>query len=48
MGSIPRGFRALADLALYQGRISEAVRIFEKGVAAELAAKNPRQPRISL
>jgi hypothetical protein len=31
----------LADLALYQGRVHEAVRILDKGAAAELAAKKP-------
>ena len=31
----------LANLALYQGRLREAVQILEKGSAADLAAKNP-------
>jgi tetratricopeptide (TPR) repeat protein len=31
----------LADLALYQGRFREAVQIFEKGAAADVAAKKP-------
>ncbi len=31
----------LADLAVYEGRFSEAVRLFEIGAAADLAAKNP-------
>lgn len=31
----------LADLAVYEGRISEAVVILEKGAAADLAGKNP-------
>jgi serine/threonine protein kinase/tetratricopeptide (TPR) repeat protein len=31
----------LADLAVYEGRFSEAVRLFEQGAAADLAAKNP-------
>ena len=30
----------LGDLALYEGRFSEAVRIFEQGAAADLLAKN--------
>ena len=30
----------IGDLSLYQGRFSEAVRILEEGVAADLAAKN--------
>lgn len=32
---------ALADLALYEGRFEEAVRILERGAAADLAAKSP-------
>jgi len=32
---------AIADLALYKGRFEDAVRILEKGAAADLAAKNP-------
>ncbi len=31
----------LADLALYQGRFADAVRILEQGAAADLGAKNP-------
>jgi serine/threonine protein kinase/tetratricopeptide (TPR) repeat protein len=31
----------LANLALYQGKLREAVQILEKGAAADLAAKNP-------
>ncbi|MBZ5559819.1 MAG: protein kinase [Acidobacteriia bacterium] len=31
----------LADLALYEGRLSDAVRTFEQGAAADLAARNP-------
>ncbi len=31
----------LGDLALYQGRFAEGVRILEQGAAADLAAKNP-------
>jgi tetratricopeptide (TPR) repeat protein len=31
----------LADLALYQGRFAEAVRMFEEGAAADLEAKRP-------
>jgi len=33
----------LADLALYEGRFSEAARILESGAAADLAAKNSRE-----
>jgi tetratricopeptide (TPR) repeat protein/predicted Ser/Thr protein kinase len=32
---------ALADLALYQGRLSEAVRLLEQGASADLQAKAP-------
>ena len=35
------GPAGLGDLAAYEGRYSEAVRIFEEGAAADLAAKNP-------
>jgi tetratricopeptide (TPR) repeat protein len=31
----------VANLALYQGRLREAIQILEKGAAADLAAKNP-------
>jgi tetratricopeptide (TPR) repeat protein len=31
----------LANLALYQGRLREAIQILERGAAADLAAKNP-------
>ena len=31
----------LADLAVYEGRFSDAVRLLEEGAAADLAAKNP-------
>ncbi len=31
----------LADLALYEGRFADAVRILEQGAAADLTAKNP-------
>jgi eukaryotic-like serine/threonine-protein kinase len=31
----------LADLGLYEGRISEAIRILEQGASADLAAKDP-------
>ena len=31
----------LANLALYQGRLREAIQILEKGAAADLTAKNP-------
>ncbi len=30
-----------ADLALYEGRLQDAVRVLEKGIAADLAAKKP-------
>ena len=30
----------LADLSLYQGRFAEAIKLFEEGAAADLAAKN--------
>jgi len=33
----------LADLALYEGRFSDAVRILESGAATDLAAKNSRE-----
>ena len=36
------GASGLADLALYQGRFSDAVRMLEKGASADLAAKNSR------
>ena len=35
-----RAASGMGDLALYQGRYSDAVRIFEQGIAADLAAKN--------
>ncbi|HET7207600.1 MAG TPA: protein kinase [Terriglobales bacterium] len=35
------GLSGLGDLALYQGRLREAADIFEKGAAADLAAKKP-------
>jgi tetratricopeptide (TPR) repeat protein/predicted Ser/Thr protein kinase len=35
------GASALADLALYQGHLSEAVRLFEQGANADLQAKAP-------
>ena len=31
----------LGDLAVYEGRFSDAVRLLEEGAAADLAAKNP-------
>jgi eukaryotic-like serine/threonine-protein kinase len=31
----------LGDLAMYEGRFSDAVRIFEQGAAADMASKNP-------
>jgi tetratricopeptide (TPR) repeat protein len=36
------GASGLADLALYQGRFSDAVRMLENGASADLAAKNSR------
>jgi eukaryotic-like serine/threonine-protein kinase len=36
------GASGLADLALYQGRFSDAVRMLESGASADLAAKNSR------
>ena len=43
MGAFGASFAAagLADLAVYEGRFAEAVRQFEEGAAADLAAKNP-------
>ncbi len=43
MGALGASFSAsgLADLALYQGRLSEAAKLFEQGAAADLANKNP-------
>ena len=43
MGALGASFSAfgLADVALYEGRFSDAVRGFETGAAADLAAKNP-------
>ena len=35
------GPAGLADLAVYEGRFSEAVKLFEDGAAADLAAKKP-------
>jgi tetratricopeptide (TPR) repeat protein/predicted Ser/Thr protein kinase len=35
------GSAGLGDLALYQGRFSEAARIFEQGAAADAASRNP-------
>ena len=35
------GAAGLGDLAVYEGRFSEAVQLFEKGATADLAAKNP-------
>ena len=40
LGHLACGFRP-GNLALYQGRLREAIQIFEKGAAADLAAKNP-------
>jgi len=36
----------LGDLAVYKGRFADAVRIFEQGAAADLAAKNPDRAAI--
>jgi tetratricopeptide (TPR) repeat protein len=36
----------LGDMAVYQGRFADAVRIFEQGAAADLAAKNPDRAAI--
>ena len=36
------GASGLADLALYEGRFSDAVRMLENGASADLAAKNSR------
>ena len=43
MSSWGAGYAAagLADLAVYQGRFAAAVRLFETGITADLAAKNP-------
>jgi serine/threonine protein kinase len=35
------GASGLGDVALYQGKFRDAAQIFEKGAAADLAAKNP-------
>jgi len=42
-GALGASFAAsgLGDLALYEGRFADAVRIFERGAAADLAGKNP-------
>jgi len=34
------GVQGLGDLAMYEGRYAEAVKLFEQGAAADLAAKN--------
>ena len=39
--SPPIAASGLGDLALYQGRLTEAVAIFERGAAADVAAKSP-------
>ena len=48
MGAVGASIAAsgLADLALYQGRFSEAIPILEKGAAADLAAKNSSRAAI--
>ena len=35
------GAAGLADLAVYQGHYAEAIRLFETGITADLAGKNP-------
>ena len=42
-GALGASFAAsgLADLALYEGRFAEALRLFERGAAADLAGGNP-------
>ena len=43
MGAFGASFAAagLGDLALYEGRFSDAVKIFEQSAAAAVTAKNP-------
>jgi len=41
---VSMGVAGLADLALYQGRFSDAVSMLENGARADLAAKNSRAP----
>ena len=41
MGSASSAAAGLGDLAIYEGRFSEAVRILDEGVQADLAAKTP-------
>jgi tetratricopeptide (TPR) repeat protein len=45
IGATPQGVSSaasgLGDLAVYEGRFADAVRIFEGGAATDLAAKNP-------
>jgi eukaryotic-like serine/threonine-protein kinase len=38
--SVSRGTSGLGDVALYEGRFSDAVRIFEEGANADLSSKN--------
>jgi tetratricopeptide (TPR) repeat protein len=38
----------IADLAFYEGRFTESVRLFEEGVAADLAAKAPDRAALKL
>jgi eukaryotic-like serine/threonine-protein kinase len=38
----------LGDIAVYEGRFSEAIRIFEEGAAADLAAKNTERAALKL
>ena len=38
----------LADVALYQGRIADAIKILEQGISSDMAAKNPDAAAIKL
>jgi eukaryotic-like serine/threonine-protein kinase len=42
------GTSGLGDVAMFQGRFTEAARIFEEGAAAEVAAKSPDRAAIKL
>jgi tetratricopeptide (TPR) repeat protein len=48
MGALGASYSAsgLGDIAVYEGRFAEAVRIFEQGAAADLAAKTPDRAAI--
>jgi tetratricopeptide (TPR) repeat protein len=50
MGALGASFSAhgLGDLAVYEGRFSDAVREFERGVASDLEAKNAERAAIKL